>query len=69
MPGTELPRATRYGNKYYMIPAKSLPLFDFVMSIGAGATLQPLVKPFVDLASPVHEGAGRPRLRLERRSR
>jgi hypothetical protein len=39
------------GNAYVMIPAKSLPIADFVMSEVPGA-LQPVVKPFVDLVSP-----------------
>jgi hypothetical protein len=40
------------GNKYYMIPARGLPMFNFVQS-QLPAALQPLVKPFIDLATPV----------------
>ncbi|MGX9789859.1 PE-PPE domain-containing protein [Mycobacterium sp. MMS18-G62] len=40
------------GNTYVMIPAKSLPLSDLVMSV-VPAALTPVVKPFVDLATPV----------------
>ena len=40
------------GNSYIMIPAKSLPIADFVMSVVPGA-LQPVAKPVVDLVSPV----------------
>lgn len=40
------------GNTYVMIPALSLPIADFVMS-EVPAALQPVVKPFVDLISPV----------------
>src|ERR1700722_3469912 len=40
------------GNTYVMIPALSLPIADFVMS-EVPAALQPVVKPFVDLVSPV----------------
>jgi pimeloyl-ACP methyl ester carboxylesterase len=45
-------RVDSHGNKYYMIPAKSLPMFDFVMS-QLPAPLLPFAKPFVDLATPV----------------
>ena len=40
------------GNTYVMIPALSLPIADFVMS-QVPTALQPVVKPFVDLVSPV----------------
>jgi hypothetical protein len=40
------------GNTYVMIPAKSLPIVDLVMSIVPGP-LQPVVKPLADLVSPV----------------
>jgi hypothetical protein len=39
------------GNKYYMIPAKSLPIVDLVSSV-IPAPLQPVVKPIADLISP-----------------
>jgi hypothetical protein len=42
------------GNVYVMIPAKSLPIADFVLSETPGA-LQPVVKPVVDLVSPVYK--------------
>jgi hypothetical protein len=45
-------RTDQFGNTYIMIPAKSLPLTDFVMSIVPSA-LTPIVKPFADLATPV----------------
>jgi pimeloyl-ACP methyl ester carboxylesterase len=45
-------RADKYGNTYVMIPARSLPLADLVMSV-MPAPLKPFVKPFVDLATPV----------------
>jgi hypothetical protein len=40
------------GNKYYMIPAKSLPIVDLIMGAIPGA-LQPVAKPVADLVSPV----------------
>ena len=45
-------RVDSYGNKYYMIPAKGLPMYNFVLS-QVPTALQPLVKPFVDLVQPV----------------
>ena len=45
-------RKDKYGNTYVMIPAKSLPLADLVMSLVPSA-LKPIVKPFVDLVTPV----------------
>src|SRR6478672_5924825 len=45
-------RKDKYGNTYVMIPAKSLPLTDFVMSLVPSA-LKPIIKPFVDLVTPV----------------
>lgn len=45
-------RVDSYGNKYYMIPAKSLPMFDLLTS-ELPAPLKPFVQPFVDLATPV----------------
>ena len=35
-----------------MIPAKSLPIVDLVMS-AVPSSLRPIVKPFADLVSPV----------------
>ena len=40
------------GNTYITIPATSLPMYDFVLN-ALPAALRPLVKPFVDLVSPV----------------
>jgi len=40
------------GNKYYMIPAKSLPIVDLVTSV-VPTPLQPVAKPVADLVSPV----------------
>jgi len=45
-------RVDSYGNKYYMIPAKSLPIMDLITS-ALPAPVRPFIKPFVDLASPV----------------
>jgi hypothetical protein len=45
-------RVDSYGNKYYMIPAKSLPIMNFVTSM-LPSPLQPVAKPVVDLVSPV----------------
>jgi hypothetical protein len=45
-------RVDSFGNEYYMIPAKSLPMFDLVMSFVPGP-VQPFVKPIIDLISPV----------------
>jgi hypothetical protein len=45
-------RTDKYGNTYIMIPAKSLPLTDLVMSL-VPTGLKPIVKPFVDLVTPV----------------
>jgi PE-PPE domain-containing protein len=47
-------RVDSYGNEYYMIPAKSLPMFDLIMSFVPGP-VQPFVKPIIDLVSPVAE--------------
>jgi len=47
-------RVDSNGNVYVMIPAKSLPIADFVMSVVPGA-LKPVVKPVVDLVSPVYK--------------
>ncbi|MGV0834063.1 PE-PPE domain-containing protein [Mycolicibacterium thermoresistibile] len=46
-------RRDGHGNKYIMIPAKSLPLADAVLSLGASVGLTPIVKPLVDLFAPV----------------
>ncbi|MGV0715784.1 PE-PPE domain-containing protein [Mycolicibacterium sp. XJ662] len=40
------------GNRYFMIPAKSLPLTDLVMQIVPGP-FKPFVRPIVDLVTPV----------------
>src|SRR6478752_1392042 len=45
-------RTDKNGNTYVMIPAKSLPLADLVMSL-VPSGLKPIVKPFVDLVTPV----------------
>jgi hypothetical protein len=47
-------RVDSFGNKYYMIPAKSLPIMDLITS-ALPAPLQPVAKPFVDLISPVYK--------------
>ena len=47
-------RVDSYGNDYYMIPAKSLPIFDLITGFLPG-TVTPFVKPIVDLISPVAE--------------
>jgi hypothetical protein len=44
-------RVDSNGNKYYMIPAKTLPIMDLIMSV-VPAPLRPVVQPFVDLVSP-----------------
>jgi hypothetical protein len=46
-------RKDQYGNEYIMIPATSLPIMNLVMSSTPGA-LKPIVKPLVDLISPVY---------------
>jgi hypothetical protein len=45
-------RVDSNGNEYWMIPAKSLPIVDVVMS-ALPAQLQPVAKPVADLVSPV----------------
>ncbi|OBF32942.1 hypothetical protein A5724_20090 [Mycobacterium sp. ACS1612] len=45
-------RVDANGNKYYMIPAKSLPIVNAVMA-AVPAPLQPVAKPVADLVSPV----------------
>lgn len=45
-------RVDANGNKYYMIPAKSLPIVDAVMG-WVPAPLKPVAKPVADLVSPV----------------
>jgi pimeloyl-ACP methyl ester carboxylesterase len=47
-------RVDSQGNKYYMIPAKSLPIMDLVSSV-IPAPLQPVAKPVIDLVSPVYK--------------
>jgi pimeloyl-ACP methyl ester carboxylesterase len=47
-------RVDSFGNKYYMIPAKSLPIMDFITSM-LPAPLQPVAKPVIDLVSPVYK--------------
>ncbi|OBK73064.1 PE-PPE domain-containing protein [Mycobacterium sp. 1164985.4] len=44
-------RVDQYDNEYWMIPAKSLPLMDFIMS-EVPDSLKPAVQPIVDLISP-----------------
>ena len=44
-------RVDSNGNRYWMIPAKSLPIVDSVMGV-IPAPLQPIAKPFADLVSP-----------------
>jgi pimeloyl-ACP methyl ester carboxylesterase len=44
-------RVDSFGNDYYMIPAKSLPIMNLLMSV-VPSPLTPVVKPFVDLVSP-----------------
>lgn len=45
-------RYDQYDNPYIMIPATSLPMYDLLLSL-VPAQLRPLVKPFVELATPV----------------
>ncbi|BBY80073.1 PE-PPE domain-containing protein [Mycolicibacterium pulveris] len=45
-------RVDSQGNRYFMIPAKSLPIIDMVMQI-VPAPLQPFFEPIVELVSPV----------------
>jgi pimeloyl-ACP methyl ester carboxylesterase len=45
-------RTDSHGNVYVMIPAKSQPVADLILST-VPAALTPVVKPFVDLVSPV----------------
>ncbi|MCT7658270.1 PE-PPE domain-containing protein [Mycobacterium deserti] len=45
-------RMDQYNNEYWMIPAKSLPIFDLLMSV-VPAPLKPLVQPLVNLLTPV----------------
>jgi len=45
-------RTDSKGNTYIMIPAKSLPLADLILS-ATPASLKPIVKPVVDLVAPV----------------
>lgn len=47
-------REDQYGNQYIMIPATSLPIMNLVMSLTPDL-LKPLVKPIVDLISPVYK--------------
>ncbi|OBK72891.1 PE-PPE domain-containing protein [Mycobacterium sp. 1274761.0] len=54
------PANIRYGgndptsiNKYIMIPAKSLPLADLILSTADSIGIKPIVKPFVDLLAPM----------------
>ena len=47
-------REDSHGNVYVMIPAKSLPIMDFISSM-LPAPLQPVAKPFIDLVSPVYK--------------
>ncbi|WP_101948207.1 PE-PPE domain-containing protein [Mycobacterium sp. 3519A] len=45
-------RVDANGNKYYMLPAKSLPIVNAVMA-AVPAALQPVAKPVADLVTPV----------------
>src|SRR4029077_17904499 len=45
-------RVDTEGNKYYMIPAKSLPMMNLIMGY-VPDPLKPLVQPIIDLISPV----------------
>ena len=45
-------RVDTEGNKYYMIPAKSLPMMNLIMGM-VPDPLKPLVQPIIDLISPV----------------
>jgi hypothetical protein len=47
-------RVDSFGNKYYMIPAKSLPIMDLITSV-LPAPLQAVAKPIIDLVSPVYK--------------
>jgi hypothetical protein len=54
------PNNVRYGgndpnsnNKYIMIPAKSLPLADLIVSVADSFGIGPFVKPFVSLLAPI----------------
>ena len=54
------PNNVRYGgndpnsaNKYIMIPAKSLPLANLILSMADSIGITPFVKPFVDLFAPM----------------
>jgi len=44
-------RVDSYGNEYYMIPAKSLPIFDLILS-NVPDPAKPFVTPIVDLVAP-----------------
>ncbi|MGV0853224.1 PE-PPE domain-containing protein [Mycolicibacterium phlei] len=45
-------RVDKYGNEYYMIPAKSLPLMNLIRSVTPDL-LKPIVEPLINLTSPV----------------
>ncbi|MBX5485723.1 MAG: PE-PPE domain-containing protein [Mycolicibacterium hassiacum] len=45
-------REDEYGNRYYMLPAKSLPLMDLVMSL-VPEPLVPLARPIVEFLTPI----------------
>lgn len=45
-------RPDQYNNEYWMLPARSLPMYDLLMSV-VPAPLKPLVQPFVNLLTPV----------------
>ena len=47
-------RLDQYGNEYIMIPATSLPIMNLVMALTPDL-LKPVVKPIVDLVSPVYK--------------
>ena len=44
-------RFDSHNNAYIMIPARSLPIADLVLSVTPGA-VKPIVKPFIDLVAP-----------------
>jgi hypothetical protein len=47
-------RVDSFGNEYYMIPAKSLPIFDLIMDSVPGPA-KPFVQPVVNFLTPIAE--------------